>query len=201
MVESEPVERPTSIPLTLASRQALAKSIGLDTDATSVLEREPCLEQALAALLDQGHADPALRLVARMLTPSEAALWVVLSHDQFLAQNPETDNRVMEAREGLLEFARNPDPNTQAKAETACQALGGTHPLAMVALSLCLASPRGNPQEAGAVGMPPTVFPDLVGRAVLLIALSFPGDKREKEIQIKRSAGCGVSLALKSATT
>ena len=201
MVDTEPVDRPTSIPLTLASRQALAKSIGLDADATSFFERQTCLEQALAALLDQGHADPALRLVARMLTPSEAALWVVLTHDQLLARNPDTDNRVMEAREALLEFARKPDPINQAKAETACQGLGGTHPLGMVALSLCLASPRGNQQEAGAVGMSPNLFPDLVGRAVLLIALSFPGDSRDKEIQIKRSAGYGVSLALKSAAT
>lgn len=182
-------------PLTLASRQALAMEAGLDRVAAGHLEKWPLLEQGFAALVDDGQWDPAYRLVARMLTPAKAILWLILCRDMLEEKAQAHPDNEDHCRSALLGYVKNPCPETKAAAQVACATLDGTHALAIAAGGLSLA---GEEVVGQAAPYPSGLFADLVGRSVWLTSLSFVGDSREKCIFGKKLAACGVSLALAS---
>ena len=191
MDETFAEENPGHVPLTLASRQRLAKDLQLGEPATAILVKNPHLEGSFAELLDTGEVETAFRLIARMLKPAKAMLWLVLSH-RFT--NASQDRQVADegiAEVALIEYARNASPDRAAAAESACRLLGGTHPLGLAgsSLSTLQSMPEGyNPFSS-------SLFPDLVARAVWLISLSESRD-RERLVLSKELASRGVALAL-----
>lgn len=191
MVEPEGEEKACPASLTLASRQRVARELGFSQSAVAVLENHPHLENGLSLLLDSGQTEPAFRLIARMLQPASAILWVVLCH-RFLRENqngknPEEDG----ALAALIEYARQPSPDKATAAQNACLVLGGTHHLGVAgsALSTLPSQPGENHL------LPVTLFSDLIGRVVWLISLSETEDSG-RQILAKQLASRGVALAL-----
>lgn len=195
---SEPDEdrKPDPVPLTVASLQALARNAGLEPAAAKILESHAYLENGLAALLDNNHFDSAFRLVARMLTPAKAMLWVLLGHDILIAGGRGETPAELAARQAMLDFARKPGPDTMARFEKASQSVGGTHPFGLAASALNTVNDPFLRPSGGDVPFAPGLFSDLIGRAVWLISLSVPGDDRAKAVIAKELASRGVSLAL-----
>jgi hypothetical protein len=189
-------EKPQPLALTLPSRQRLGLVLGAESDARSILEARPFLEEGLAALIDAGHLDPAFRLISRMLDTSGAILWVLLCFDRAQGNQPEPNLQEKAARSALLEFAKKPNPGTLASAESACRFLGGTHPLALAGSGLSLALDNRLQPDGVAVPFPSNLFPDLIGQAIRLISLSVPGEPRFKRIFAKELASRGVTIAL-----
>lgn len=198
MPATEPVEEDNPVPLalTLASRQALARELSMEPDASAILERHASLEEGLAALVDGGHLDPAFRLLARMLSPAKSMLWAVLSHDVINQGDRAGDMMCEKARKALLDFALKPVTDTKAKAEVTGQALGGTHPLGLAASALSLLV-DGKASLQAENSLPENcLFADLVGRSIWLMALGTAGDERKRATMAKVLAAKGVSLSL-----
>lgn len=189
MAEDEETGGPTPIATTLASRGRLAGDAGFSSGARALLEKHAPLEEGLAALLDADELDAAYRLIARMLPPNRAILWVVLALDRCGCLNPEGEP----ARSALLGYVRKPEAGTRNAAENACLALESTHPLGLAGSALAMIPPeQGIPGPISG----PRVFADLVGRAVWLALLSSGLEIRDRCILAKRLASFGVTLAL-----
>jgi hypothetical protein len=194
--EADEEEKRRPMPLTLQSRRMLAGDLGMDPEASAILERHSFLEKGVADLVDEGCLDSAFRLLARMLSPAKSMLWAVICHDE--GNPPQADGSlpVEVARTALLAFARDPGVQTKGAAETAGQALGATEPLGLAASALSflqdeksILAPGGKLPENG-------LFGDLVGRSVLLMALGTPGGERVRATKGRVLAAKGVSLAL-----
>ena len=178
--------------LTLESRQALARHASVQEGAARLLAEHPLLEDALAAMADQGFHDDLFRLIARMLPAPAAIFWVVSVHDRMDGVPDPANTDLHEARVALLAYAHEPKKENHAKAVTRARALKATNPLGQAGAALTLLPPPGtgavNPDLEG-------VFADLMGRAVWLLCQKLP-EERERLIHTKHMAGRGIFLAL-----
>lgn len=191
MDETFSEENPSPVPLTLASRQRLAKDLQVGESATAILVKNQHLEGSFAELLDSGEVETAFRLIARMLKPAKAMIWLVMSHRFTNANQDRLVADEVKAETALIEYARDSSPDKAATAESACRLLGGTHPLGLAGSSL---STLQNMLE-GYSPFSCSIFPDLVARSVWLMSLSESRD-RERSVLSKELASRGVALAL-----
>jgi len=182
----------TALPLTLESRQALARHASVQEGAARLLAEHPLLEDALAAMADQGFHDDLFRLIARMLPAPAAIFWMVSGHDRMDGVPDPANTALHEARAALLAFAHEPKKENHAQAVTRARALKATTPLGQAGSALALI-----PAPGTAAGKPALeeVFADLMGRAVWLLCQRGP-DERERLRLTKHMAGGGIFLAV-----
>jgi hypothetical protein len=178
--------------LTIDSRRALARRVGMQAASIRILEKHPLLEDATADMADQGLNDDLFRLVARMLAPSVAVFWVVAMCDY--RKWPPDDSQVplKEARVALLNYAHKPTPENLNLAVAKAKALRPSTPLGQAGTALSLiGAGDGNAGGQDLKG----VFADLLGRSILLLCQEEPDDLK-KQILCKLSAGAGIFLAV-----
>jgi len=181
----------TLVKLSGGELSAVTPHLGLDADATGIVERCGAAAEALARLESAGFLIEATRLVAHALPKREAVWWACMCVAHTAPEDLSEADRA--AREAAEDWVRQQTDRSRRMAFERAQATGFTSPEAWTAVAAFWSGDSMSPEGQPVVAPAPHFAGLAAAGAVALAAVR--GDVTRREARLRRFLESGRNIA------